>query len=177
MDFVSTIVMIEVPFLVGIYFLNIFVLVLDFQCGRIYSPAQRWSLPMEYNSGHEFLKRKERTDINGRTADLQKLHKKFFRPSAGKQFNMLTHARPGGASRAVRQKLRNISASCPDCAELHVTSFRVLVYLLEDQLQFHRAISMNPMWFDGRPLIHVVYCDTRFQNAAFMKDKSTRALR
>lgn len=170
-SFYTDIVSIYIPFLVWLDVLQEFGLILDFQYGTLNSHHLGWTLPMVYQGVHAYIHRREMVVINWSTAELQKRHTQFFHRSAGKMYRVLSRALLEDTPPSVRSMLERISSACTTCASLHQPPLPFPVSLVENELHFSRDFSLNLLWLDGRPEMHIACFGRQLRNAAFIKRK------
>lgn len=48
--------------------------------------------------------------------------------------------------------------------------------MTQEDLTSNWKVAMGPVWLDGKPALHVVDCDKRFQNAGFIRGKTSLEL-
>ena len=168
---------IDVPFLLGLDIFLEHALTLDFKSNTIRGKDNHWAIPIHYNHGHAFiLPRTSPLCTHFTKQDLMKLHKHFMHPSTGKLYNLLKRAFPTKVNDKIRQMLQDIAEKCDQCAEHAVPPFRFRASIPKDNIIFNRELSIDLMWLNGKPVLHVVDTETGFQNAIFIQDKTAENL-
>ena len=94
-------------------------------------------------------------------------------PSVGKLYNLLKRANPEKATPKVQKLLEEISQHCASCTTFSVPPFRFRATIPPEDIIFNREVAIDLMWLNGKPVLHVVDTATNFQNAVFLKSKST----
>lgn len=93
--------------------------------------------------------------------------------SAGKLYNLLKRANPKKYPPEVQKSLKKISQNCSPCLTVSVLPLRFKATTPPDDIIFNRQAAMDLMWLDNQPVLDVVEAATNFQNAVFLKSKST----
>jgi hypothetical protein len=75
----------------------------------------KWSLPITRKHGHLYLCWAPTMTTHYSRAQLYRLHKHFFHPSAGKLLNLLRRGYPESLTPDTRRLLQDISSSCETC--------------------------------------------------------------
>lgn len=98
-------------------------------------------------------------------ADLTKLHKNFFLPSAQKLYNLIRRSRPQDTTPDTLKLLEDISRRCNTCQTFGARLLRFRVSMPEEHLVFNEELSLELMWLNGKAVLHIVDTATGF-NAA-----------
>ena len=109
-------------------------------------------------------------------AQLWKLHRQFFHPSAQKLFNLLRRTRPEEATPETLNTLRNLSKRCDPCQRIQNAPTRFRVSFGAETVRFNERILLDVMYIDGKPVLHIVDEGTHFSAAQFLPDVSTKTI-
>lgn len=104
------------------------------------------------------------------------MHQRFMHPSPGKLFNLIKRAKPEKANAQLLKILQEISIACQACAPYTVPPFRFRTTIPPDEIVFNRELAMDLMYLNKKPVLHVIDTATNFQNAVFIRSKSTEDL-
>ena len=109
-------------------------------------------------------------------AQLHKLQRQFFHPSAIRLFNLLKRARPEHATPETREILEEISRRCDPCQRIKPGPTRFRVSFGTEDGRFNERIMMDIMILDGEPVLHIVDEATKFSAARFLPNTETKTI-
>lgn len=75
-------------------------------------------------------------------------------------------------NKIVRDLLEKISAACEPCQEFKSRPLLFKAILPPERLVFNNAISIDIVWINDYPVLHVIDDHTGFRNAVFLRSKS-----
>jgi hypothetical protein len=87
----------DIPLLLGLDFMDHMKVTANTLTNQLES-ADGWTLPLVRHGGHIYVEWDDLHATMFSTAQLQKLHRQFFHPSADKLYNVLKRSRPEGTS-------------------------------------------------------------------------------
>lgn len=129
-----------------------------------------WSVPMKRSSSsHVYVKIDTSTRIHFTRAQLSKLHRQFFHPSASKLYNLLKKARPDEVDLETLETLQDISKRCDPCQRIKPAATRFRVSFGAEDVRFNERLLIDLMFIGTKPILHIVDEATRFSAARFMK--------
>jgi hypothetical protein len=135
-----------------------------------FDSREGWGLPLTRHDGHIYLQWDDIFNVLYSTADLRKLHRQFFHPSADKLFNLFKRARPEEADAETIQCLQDISSTCHPCQMKALKPITFTVGSPKDpDIIFNREVAMDIMYLHGLPVLHIVYMDTHFHAEIFLR--------
>jgi hypothetical protein len=137
----------DVPLLLGLDFLDRFSLNALSVQNRICCVKDNWILPITRKHGHLYLCWAPTFSPYYTRSQLDRLHRHFFHPSAGKLLNLLRRADRNVLTPETRQLLQEISSSCETCVRYSSApiSFQVR---MPDEIVFNKEIRMDLMYLD-----------------------------
>ena len=136
-----------------------------------------WSVPsFRSKSNHIYVKISMPINAHFSRAQLMKIHRNFYHPSAGKLFNLLLKSRPEDATPEARKTLEDISRRCGPCQRISSAPRRFRVSFGTEHIKFNERVIMDIMYIDGEPILHIVDDVTRFNAAYFLPDVSTETI-
>lgn len=99
---------------------------------------------------------------------IRRLHKHFIHPSASKLYELLRKASSNELESDIRKLIEEISRSCATCAEINdrPVSFSVRT---PDSVIFNQQLLIGIMYYNSRPIIHIVDRGTRFSEARYLR--------
>jgi len=136
-----------------------------------------WFVPLvRSSSGHVYVS----MDIGQHTffsvAQLQRLHRQFYHPSAEKLFQLLRKARPEDVTPETLKVLEDLGKRCDPCQRIQTAPVRFKVSFGAEHVRFNERIMMDVMSIDGAPILPVVDEGTRFGAARFLPSVSTKCI-
>ena len=179
------VVPLDIPFLLGLEMLVHYGLELNFFKMHLRYQDTDFTVPILIYDKHAYvhsrqhrgnLTRTDTTMVLYNKHELRKLHLQFYHPRPTQLFNLIKHAKPSQATSETRELLKQVTDECEQCQSFHSGPMRFRVALPEESITFNADVAFDFVWLDGRPVLHVVDLQTRFQNAVFMHSKSTEAV-
>ena len=159
----------NVPFLFGLDLMDKYHLYVNTVCNTLCSSDSKIEAHLTRKLGHVYLEWNTSDTIHYTRVELKKLHRAFSHPAPDKLFNLLKLARPDETNEETRRILEEIRTSCNACQRYGPTPLRFKTSLPnEDDLKFGDEISMDLMFLDGKPVLHIVDTATRFSAATFL---------
>ena len=122
--------------------------------------------------GHMFLMWPEH--ILFTTAELTRMHKHFYHPSANKLFNLLKRAVPEEATSETLRVLKEISGRCDPFQRMGTKPITFQV-AMPDDIVFNHQLALDLMWIESSALLHVVDTHTHFSAAQFLDGQDVKA--
>jgi hypothetical protein len=159
----------DIPFLLGLDTLNKFHIDVCISENKLQCLSQDWNMHTEQKFGHLYIKNSNEVAILYTKRELVKLHRAFFHPSTTKLFNLLKRAKPLDVHEDTRHMLQKISDACLTCQTFASQPLRFSVRMPDEKLVFNDELSMDLVWLDGEPALHVVDTATRFGAAQFLE--------
>jgi hypothetical protein len=162
-----------IPLILGLYFMyNIKVTTITLT-NRLKS-KDGWSLQLIRHGRHVYLGREQLHATMFSSAQLRKLHRQVFHPSAEKLYNRLKRARPQDASEETRALLKEITESCHLCQMMARKPITFSVgSAIDPDIILNREVALYIIYLNGRQVLHVVDMDMHFQAASYLKSVST----
>lgn len=108
--------------------------------------------------------------------ELRRLHLHIYAPSAEKMFALLRRADPSRATASVRDILQSHARACHHYRPFSLRPFRLCSSILPDELLFNHEISVDLLWLESHPVLHIVCTHTRFQSAAVLRGENVEAI-
>jgi len=107
------------------------------------------------SSGHVYVS----MDIGQHTffsvAQVQRLHRQFYHPSAEKLFQLLRKARPEDVTPETLKVLEDLGKRCDPCQRIQTAPVRFKVSFGAEHVRFNERIMMDVMSIDGAPILPV----------------------
>ena len=168
------IVDVDVPFLLGLDELDNSRMYVDNVDNLLRFKDRPFSLPLTRKLGHIYLTWNLSQTLFNRT-ELRKLHLHFFHPSSSKLFSLVSRAHPNHATPETRKIIENISKRCDTCQRFSPKplSFSVTA---PDDVKFNSVVSMDLMYLDRHPVLHVIDLQTNFSSAVFLANSSVETV-
>lgn len=177
------VVQLDIPFLIGLEALVHYGLNLDFYRMRLRYQESNISVPISIFDKHAYIHARPYPQVGADEAmilynrqELRKLHMQFFHPRPTQLYNLIKRAKPREVDSDTLNILKEISANCTQCQEFHASPLRFRVAIPETSISFNADVAFDLVWLDGRPVLHVVDLQTRFQNAVFIRSKTTETI-
>ena len=173
-----SVVLIDIPFLFGLDVLKKYNLQLDFMHDKIKSRSPKWEMDLSYRGGHVFFSHNTSpaSPYCIRRPNSQECISISCTRPAGKLVNLIRKANPEKADESVRKLIEQINKKCSVCSEHSVPPFRFRASIPPDEIIFNREVSIDLMWLDKKPILHIVDTATNFQNALFIRKKTAQDL-
>lgn len=105
------------------------------------------------------------------TQELRQLHRRFGHPSANRLFKLLDRSH----HEIERSQVENLTKFCKTCQKHGNTPKRFKFTLRDDSIDFNHSISVDIMYINGNPVLHVIDEATRFQAARWLPNISSQA--
>jgi hypothetical protein len=113
------------------------------------------------------------------SAQLHRLHKHFFHPSAAKLLNLLRRGYPESLTYDTRRILQEINSSCETCVRYSSAPITFQVRM-PDEVAFNKEIRIDLMYLSeaGKPLpvLTIVDAGTTFSSAAFLPSSTAKSV-
>jgi hypothetical protein len=173
------VVNVDIPLLLGLDFLDKHHLNPLCVQNQLWCVTEQWSIPIVRKNGHLHLRWNPTSFINFSRSQLDRLHKHFFHPSAGKLWNLLNIAYPSSMCSNTLALLKNISSSCETCIRYSTApiSFQVR---MPDEIVFNKELKLDLMYLkvDGKQVstLTIVDAGTTFSGASFLIFSSSKAV-
>lgn len=90
----------------------------------------------------------------------------------GKLFDMIKGATTQKANPQILKLLQEISAACVACAPHTASSFRFRTTILPDETIFNRKLTIDLIYLNKKPVLHILDAAKKFQNANFIRSES-----
>jgi transposase InsO family protein len=170
---------IGVPLLLGLDFLDNHQLnPLNVQ-NQLWSVPGRWRMPIVRKNGHLYLCWKPTSVVNYSRSQLDRLHRHFFHPSAGKLWSLLNRAYPNSMCSDTLEILKDIGSSCKTCIRYSTApiSFQVR---MPDEIVFNKELKLDLMYLalEGKqiPTLTIIDAGTTFSAASFLTEATSKAV-
>ena len=168
------VIVINVPFLLGLDWLDAEKLCVDNVDNLLVSKKERWHIPLVRKLGLIYPEWQLVKDvcILFSHAELLKLRGQLFHPTAKKFFNLIRRGQPLEANPATRRLLQNINKTCHACRTYAPppTSFQVTV---PKDIVFNKELAIDLMFILGMAMLHIVDTAPHYNSAVFLKGQST----
>lgn len=102
-------------------------------------------------------------------AELKKLHLHFYHPSASRLYAFLRRSDPERTPLSTSAALESFNSNCAYYRPFPAPPFRFRSSLPLDELRFNYEVSMDLLWLESGPVIHIVCTQTNFQGAAVLR--------
>ena len=136
----------------------------------------RWHVPLIRQNGHLYAQMSFPCFTFYTAAQLEKLHRQFAHPSAGKLYNLLKRAGLEAVDAKTLERLEEIVSRCEPCQKIRNAPLRFRVLIGHENVRFNARAYIDIMYLDGRPVLHIVDEATRFSAARFLTKVSTDAV-
>jgi hypothetical protein len=166
---VEDVVTADVPFLICLDTLRKFGLDVCISTNRLKCLDQDWEIETEKKRGHLYIKDPATASILYTRRLIVKLRRDFFHPSTDKLYILLKRSKPTEVHEDTRQKATPDSQRLSNLSELSSQPLRFSVRIPDEKLVFNDELSMDLLWLDGEPALHVVDTATRFGAAVFLE--------
>ena len=176
------VVSLEIPFLIGLEVLVHYGLNMDFFKMSLRYQHTEIETPITIFDKHAYIHAMA-CDATAKgdmilfnKAELRKLHLHFFHPTPTQLYQLIRRTRPNEVDVDRQRLLADISSECEQCQEWHSGPLRFRVKLPNDSITFNSDVAMDLVWLEGKPVLHIVCLQTRFQNACFLQSKASSAV-
>lgn len=134
----------------------------------------KWEIPFTFMNRHSYVIPSVNS-IYFTRRELQKLHTQFEHPNIERLFQTLRRA-DAKISPPIKETLNDIVNSFDLFCEFHSPPFRFRASLPPDKILFNLELSMDRIWLDGKPVLHILDKHTGYQNSMILKDKTYESL-
>lgn len=107
-------------------------------------------------------------------AELEQLHRHFFRPSVQKLLNLLKCGTADQVTDQTPKVIQDIVDKCAGCKRFGIRPYRFRVSLLPDEIVFSHEVAIDLFWIDNNPVLHIVDTHTGYQIVALPKSLSAK---
>ena len=118
--------------------------------GELLFYKDRWSVPLVRHDNHLCAKMRFPRSTFYTTAQLQKMHRQFAHPSAGKLYSLLKQAGLEAVDCSTLKQLEEITAKCEPCQRIK-----------NAPLHFRVSMGHEDVHFNARAYIDITYLDRR----------------
>jgi hypothetical protein len=173
------VVNVDIPLLLGLDFLGKHQLNPLSVQNQLWCVTERWTLSIIRKNGHLYLRWNSTPFVNYSRSQLDRLHRQFFHPSAGKLWNLLNRAYPNSVCSNTLALLKDIGSSCETCIRYSTApiSFQVR---MSDEIVFNKELKLDLMYLkvEGKkmPTLTIVDAGTTFSAASFLTSASAKAV-
>lgn len=129
-----------------------------------------WEFPLVRKLGHMYLTWPD--EILYTQEELRKVHRHFYHPDSQRLFSVLRRANPEECSSQTLAELEDVEEECDICQRLSKAPSRFRVSMPHDSITFNRLLFCDLMFLEGKPVLHCVEKDTKFNVAAFLTGES-----
>lgn len=105
--------------------------------------------------------------------ELQKIHKGFGHPSVKSMYNLLKRASGSNLRGSLKKELDKIVEECNICRSDPGKPRRFKLTTGTEELMFNHIVTVDTMFIEGRPVLHLVDESTHYLAACFLKSQST----
>jgi hypothetical protein len=135
----------DIPLMLGLEFLEKHKLNPLSVHNKLWSVDGNWTMPIVRKNGHLYLCWDNTHVVNYSRTKLDRLHRRFFHPSAGKLWNLLNSAYPDAMCSDTLSLLKEISSSCEACLRYSTApiSFQVR---MQDEIAFNKELELDLMF-------------------------------
>lgn len=165
------VVNLDIPLIIGLDVLKSYHLLINYLANQLEFPSTGTTMPLVYKRGHIFLEW-DHQSILFTKAELTRLHLHFMHPAADRLFQLIKRASTHSATHSVKQLIENITSACRTCQEFKSRPIRFRASIPPGQLVFNESISIDLLWLENKPALHVIDDHTGFRNAVFLRSKT-----
>lgn len=166
------VVKMDIPLIIGLDILKSQSLLVNYVENKLEFRNLNISRPITFKRGHVFLEWDAQRIMFTRE-ELTRLHLHFMHPAANRLFELIKRVNPTLATRSVQHLLDEISKSCRSCQEFRSRPLRFKASVSPTKLIFNHSISIDLLWLDEKPALHVIDDHTGFRNAVSLRSKTT----
>lgn len=135
-----------------------------------------WYVPMTRIDNHVYVKMQMPLKVLYTPAQLEKIHRNFFLPSADKLISLIRRAKPDEATPGTLRILKDISSRCDPCQRIQEEPRRFRVSFGAERTIFNGRILLDVMYIENLPVLHIIDELTRFSAARFLPGISTKQI-
>lgn len=162
------VVELDIPFIIDLDILNPHQLIVRYVENQLESMQLGLKLSLTYKRGHVFLYWDVKSVMLKRS-ELTRLHVHFMHPAADLLLELIRRASPSKVSESVKRILDQITAACKTYCEFKSQPIRFKASIFPDRLVFKQSISIDLLWLDEKPVLHVIDGHTNFRNGLFLR--------
>jgi hypothetical protein len=135
----------DIPLMLGLEFLEKHKLNPLSVHNKLWSVDGNWTMPIVRKNGHLYLCWDNTHVVNYSRTKLDRLHRRFFHPSAEKLWNLLNSAYPDAMCSDTLSLLKEISSSCEACLRYSTApiSFQLR---MQDEIAFNKELELDLMF-------------------------------
>jgi len=164
----------NVPLLIGLYVLDRYGLYVNNVEDRLRSDGRDVDVPLVRKYGHIYLA--WGAADHGTTTELARVHRHCAHPHPDRLFAVLRQAKDPHATAETRAQLAEVTAECQVCQRLARALSRFRMALPTQDIVFNRTVLLALMYFDGKPVLHVVDKDALFSAATLLQGETVEAV-
>lgn len=151
----------DIPLIIGLDVLKAHSLLVNYVENVLEFRELNVRRPLTYKREHVFLEWDQKSILFTRE-ELTRLHLHFMHPAADKLFQLIRRAKPESATTSVKQIISEISSACLSCQEYRSRPLRFKASVPPDNIVFNQSISIDLLWLDEVPVLHVIDDHTEF---------------
>ncbi len=136
----------------------------------------QWYVPLSRHYGHLHANMYFPHSTFYTVLQLEKLHKQFAHPFAGKLYNLLKVAGLETFDAEMFRHLEDIVARCEPFQRIWNGPRRFRVSIGQENFRFNAEAYIDVMYIDGRPVLYIIDADIRFSDAIFLPKVTTDAV-
>jgi len=168
------VIKLNVPFLLGLDTLEWYKMYFNNVTDELVFVNEGVSLPTTHSDGHVYYSWEWNPDILYTFPEFVRIHRHFFHASRERLYAVMRRAKNEDAVPGTLQRLQDVAAACDVCQCLAKEPGRFRAALPEGDVIFNRIVLIDLMFLNVRAVQHIVYKDTLFSAATFLRDgKST----
>ncbi|OSX76963.1 hypothetical protein BU14_0166s0003 [Porphyra umbilicalis] len=164
------VIKLNVPFLLGLDTLDRYKMYFNNVTDELVFVNEGVSLPTTHSDGHVYYSWEWNPDILYTFPEFMRIHRHFFHASPERLYAFMRRAKNEDAVPGTLQRLQDVAAACDVCQCLAKEPGRFRAALPEGDVIFNRVVLIDLMFLNGRAVQHIVYKDTLFSAATFLRD-------
>lgn len=167
LSFDAHVIPLDIPLLLGLETLIELELIVDPAKRELRSTHGSYVIPLLHD-GHLVLtwSTKEICAFYTQT-QIERLHRHFAHPSATKLYEALRKAKPEDMNEETRTLIDAVTKSCHTCQRISIRPLSFSIRI-NDELAFNQELLLDIMYYNSRPILHIVDAGTHFSAARFL---------
>lgn len=137
-------------------------------------PVEEWSIPLMRHYGHIYVAFSFPSCVYFSITNLQKIHRQFAHTTVDKLYQLLKRARPEETTAETFEILKDLVKRCDPYQRIQNAPTRFRIRFGAEIIRLNERLLIDIMYFDGKPVQHIVDEGTHFSSARFIDDMSTK---
>lgn len=162
----------DIPLIIGLDILRSRKLLVNYVDNSLQYCNEGIKRPFKCKLGYVFFEWNP-NEILFTRGELVRLHLHFMRPSSQRLFELISRFDPTKNDPSMRKLIDSITKAWSTCRSFKFAPLPFKASIPKEHIIFNHTISIDLLWLNEKPVIHVIDEETKCLNAWFLKSRSS----